>query len=264
MMAGCDYQYPDLKDKIVTEMIRKIELYPGYWGDSETAIIDIIKKLIKQGVGCRRFLDAGCGYGRLISFFEEQFDEVVAIEPDIERLKIAESNARILKLSNKIIFKRVAIEDVDDIGQFDFILCSHVLQHVHTDAVPIIIKTFKNLMKKDGLLCITTCHSTNDKGYFVNNLMRNSQLIRETITKDEFNSLINSRGTLPAHIFRLEEISRLLSANGFKIIEFRVFHLDKRILGLENEKEIDNAANFSPDLQERAGLDMMVAAMPTL
>lgn len=262
MTKGRDYQYPDFRDKMAAEMIRNIELYPGYWSDSEKTIMNIIKPLIKTTDGCKRFLDAGCGYGRMIPVFEEQFDEVIAIEPDIERLKVAESNAKNLKLHNKITFKRVAIEDYDDKGKFDFILCSHVLQHLHTDTVPIIIKNFNKLIKVDGLLCITTCHSTKGKGYFVKDFMMDSQLIREIITKEEFNSLINSRGTLPVQIFGFEEISRLMCANGFRIIEFRIFHLENRIPGVKNEKEIDNAANSDPELQEKNGLDMMIAAVP--
>jgi 2-polyprenyl-3-methyl-5-hydroxy-6-metoxy-1,4-benzoquinol methylase len=264
MMVGRDYQYPDLRDKIAAEMIRKIELYSGYWSDSEKNIIDIIKILIKKRNVGKRFLDAGCGDGRLIPVFEEQFAEVVAIEPDIERLKVAESLASDPKLSKKITFKRATIEDFDDFGQFDLILCSHVLQHVRTDAVPIIIKKFKNLIKKNGLLCITTCHSTTDKGYFVRDLMRGSQPSEEPIKQEEFNIMTNSIGALPIHFFKLNEISQLLSDNGFKIIEYRVFHLDKRIPGMENEKEIDNAANSDPDLQKRTGRDMLIAAVPML
>jgi 2-polyprenyl-3-methyl-5-hydroxy-6-metoxy-1,4-benzoquinol methylase len=262
MMAGRNYHYPDLRDKIAEEIIRKIELYPGYWSGSEKNITNIIKNLIKEMDVGKRFLDAGCGDGRLIPVFEELFDEVVAIEPDIERLNDAENFTNNLKLSNKITFKRVAIEDFDNVGQFDFILCSHVLQHVHTDAVPLIINNFRTLIKREGLLCITTCHSTKEKSYFTKDFLNKSQLRDVLITKDEFNSLINCTGTLPIHFFKPDEICSLLSMNGFRIIEFRVFHLENGIPGLESGTDIDNAANLDPDLQRRCGRDMLIAAVP--
>jgi 2-polyprenyl-3-methyl-5-hydroxy-6-metoxy-1,4-benzoquinol methylase len=262
MKARIEYKYPDSKDKMTTENIKRIELYPGYWSSSEETILNIVKNLIKKNAGQNRFLDAGCGEGRLIAVFENQFEEIVAIDPDQERLKVAESVTREQGLSKKITFKRMAIEDFEDNNRFDFILCSHILQHVHTDTVSIIIKKFKSLIKRDGLLCITTCHSTKDNGYFVKDLRRNSELLEVPITKEEFNSLINSKGTLPIHFFRLDEIGQLLSDNGFKIIEFRVFHLEKRLPGLENDKEIDDTANSNPDLQEKTGRDMMIAAVP--
>lgn len=262
MMAGDEYQYPDYKDRMTAENIRKIELYPGYWGSSEDKILEIIKKLIKNKPGRNRFLDAGCGEGRLITVFEKQFEEVVAIDPDQERLAVAKSIARDQGLSEKIIFKRMTIENFEDDHKFDFILCSHILQHVHTESVSIIIKKFKDLIKEDGLLCITTCHSANDKEYFVKDLMQDSKLLEEPITRDEFNSLLNSKGTLPIHFFRTREISQLLADKGFEIIAFKVFHLDKKISGMENDKEIDDVVNSNPDLQKNTGRDMMIAAVP--
>ena len=190
MMDGMDYQYPDIEDKITVENIKKIELYPGYWNESENAIINIINELIKKSGGYLRFLDAGCREGRLITAFEKRFDEVVAIDPDEKRLKVAESIAENQRLSHKITFRRAAIEDFNDNNRFDFILCSHVIQHVHTEIVPVIIKKFGNLIKRDGLLCITTCHSTKEKSYFVKDFLNKSQLLEMPITEEEFNAQI--------------------------------------------------------------------------
>jgi len=259
-MRENEYEYPDKEDKITAENVKRIEIYPGYWAESENNILNIVKKMIKPGEGRKRFLDAGCGEGRLIPFFESQFDEIVGVDPDPKRLKVAEKLIHKLRLSNKIKLKRAAIEDFRDFDKFDFILCSHVLQHVHTEIAPVIIKIFRSLIRDDGLICITTCHSTKDNGYFAKNLLGYSSNSEVEITRDEFNSLVNSREALPVHFFRFEEIRDLLIANDFKISDYRVFHLQKRLDGMENE-EMDNAANLSPYLQKRVGWDMMVAAI---
>jgi 2-polyprenyl-3-methyl-5-hydroxy-6-metoxy-1,4-benzoquinol methylase len=261
-MAEKEYQYPDRKDEITAENIKKIELYPGYWEESEKNVLNIAKKLIKTNAGYERFLDAGCGEGRLIPVFEGQFEEIVAIDPDQERLTMAEELIRDRGLAKKTTLKNAGIEEFEDRNKFDFILCSHVLQHVHTDVVPIIIKKLRNLIKVDGLLCITTCHSVKSRDYFAKELLRNSELLKEPIYEGEFNSLINSKGILPVHFFAFGEIRKLLDNNGFKIIEFRVFHLDKMAAGHISNERIDEVVNLDPELMEANGLDIMIAAVP--
>lgn len=260
-MAGEMYRYPDYKDKMTAENIKKIELYPGYWTRSEENALKLIKKIIKNKSGRNRFLDAGCGEGRLIPAFEGQFDEIVAIDPDHERLNMAADLVRNRGLSKKTTLKQSAIEDFEN-DRFDFILCSHVLQHVHTASVPVILKRIRDLIKDDGLLCITTCHSIQNNGYFVKESINDSEHPDEPIDEIEFNSLVNSKDILPVHFFSFIEIKNLLGDNGFKIIKFRVFHLDKVILGYENDERIDDRVNSDPYLQETNGLDMMIAAMP--
>jgi len=262
-MAGKEYQYPDRKDEMTAENIRRIELYPGYWEESEKNILNIVKKLIKVNAGHDRFLDAGCGEGRLIPVFEGLFDEIVAIDPDQERLNAAERLILDRGLAKKTTLKQAAIEDFEDNNRFDFILCSHVLQHVNTDAVPLILKKLKKLMRKNGMICITTCHSTTENGYFVKNTFKYSHQSAEVITKDEFNSLINSGDVLPVHFFEFEDLSHLLEINGLKIIDFSVFHLGARLQGINNKNDLDNSVNSSFDLKKKNGWDMMVAAIPT-
>jgi len=133
---------------------------------------------------------------------------------------------------------------------------------VHTASVPVIIKKLRDLIKEDGLLCITTCHSTKDDGYFEKEIIKNSELLNGPIYESEFNSLINSSGNLPVHFFEFGEIEKLLADNGFKIVEFRVFHLERMPEGYENVEGIDNIVNLDPELKETNGLDMMISAMP--
>jgi len=261
-MKENEYQYPDPEDRMTAQNIRRIELYPGYWKESEKNVLNIVKKIIGPGTGQRRFLDAGCGEGRLIPFFADQFNEIVAIDPDQERLRVAVELVCDLGLSRKTQIKQVAIEDFEDNNKFDFILCSHVLQHVHTASVPVIIKKLRNLVKEDGLLCITTCHSTKNEGYFVKNFLKKSQHLSEAITKDEFNLLINSGESLPVHFFQSNELDKLLSSNELKVIEFRVFHLETGLQGVKNNEKMDEAANSNSDLQKMFGWDMMIAAKP--
>lgn len=260
-MTENEYQYPDPEDRMTAENIRRIELYPGYWEESEKNVLNIVKKIIGQGTGQRRFLDAGCGEGRLIPFFEDQFNEIVAIDPDQERLRVAVELVCDRGLFWKTLIKQVAIEDFDD-KKFDFILCSHVLQHVHTASIPVIIKKLRDLIKEDGVLCITTCHSTKENGYFVKNFLKKSRNLSEAITNEEFNLLINSGESLPVHFFQFNELGRLLSSNGLKIIEFRVFHLETGLPGVKNKEKMDDAANSNSDLQKMFGWDMMIAAKP--
>ncbi len=84
-----NYNYPDPNDIITHTKIKEYECTDSdYWGRSEGLIIDRVLSIIEHEAGEREsMLDVGCGEGRLISRFNTLYNNVTAIDPDINRLK---------------------------------------------------------------------------------------------------------------------------------------------------------------------------------
>lgn len=94
-----------------------------------------------------RILDAGCGNGRVTALLREYSDastsEVVGI--DLVAADIAKTNLN--KYSNTSFYKKNLLDDLSDLGLFDFIYCQEVLHHTDNPR-----KSFDNLVSllKDG------------------------------------------------------------------------------------------------------------------
>lgn len=99
-----------------------------------------------------RILDAGCGNGRVTALLREYSDpaksEVVGI--DLVAAEIAKTNLK--NYSNTNFYKKNLLDDLSDIGLFDFIYCQEVLHHTDNPR-----KSFDNLvsiLKNNGEIAI--------------------------------------------------------------------------------------------------------------
>lgn len=256
------YNYPDPTDKITCALIDNHEPYKGYWADSERKILDLMKRLIKKHLGTRRgsLLDAGCGNGRLLKSFSPYFNRILAIDPDYDRLSLARTFVEKEGLSQKVILKDIPIEALDEREKFDVIICSHVIQHVNTSNISKILSKFGNILAEEGLLLITTTHSTIGEDFFVKDFLEDSKFVEEYITEEDFNSLVTKVGQLPIHFFYRGTIEQALMHHGFKIIDFKVFHILQRDLSISFGSDVDNKVNSNSILQLKSGRDMFIAA----
>ncbi|WP_271255180.1 class I SAM-dependent methyltransferase [Pseudanabaena sp. Chao 1811] len=79
----------------------------------------------------KKILDAGCGNGRVTALLRKYSDPIVTkiVGFDIVSSEIAKEN---LSGSENIFFyKKDLLEDLSDLGQFDFIYCQEVLHHTN-------------------------------------------------------------------------------------------------------------------------------------
>lgn len=86
------------------------------------------EKLAKYLSGKKRILDAGCGNGRitmLLTKFAQSSANIVGI--DLTSAKVAKENLKLL--SNVEIYEKDLLEDLSDLGKFDYIYCQEVLHH---------------------------------------------------------------------------------------------------------------------------------------
>jgi len=256
-----NYVYPDVQDALTISFIDKFSPYPDYWEKSEQFVLKTAKKLVQKHIKKQgsSFLDAGCGSGRLILEFQQYFDKILAIEPDIQRFTEMEKLLEDRNLSNKVLFESKTIEQIDASLKFDVILCSHVFQHVHTSNLPNILVKLKNHLKPQGLMIILTCHSKKNYDFFTKEYLKNKELIETTISEEEFNSIVqNDQNILPHCYFSMKKLIQTCSDLKLKTIESKSFHILDSLFGLDKFIFRDRLFNSSAVLKTRFGKDMML------
>ena len=147
------YKIEDKITKNVTNFYN-IKPFPSYdVNDNKATILNkgnknYLAKKFKDFVGFRKkVLEVGCGTGQLSMFFSiGTNNEIVALDPTIESLRLAnkfavENNIKNVKLVNADIFDEVLKENY-----FDFVWTNGVLHHTKNPkkAFEITIKSLKN------------------------------------------------------------------------------------------------------------------------
>lgn len=102
----------------------------------------------------KKVLDIGCGAGKVISLIKDEDYEITGVEVDKKAYLIAQEKA-----GNKNNCK-IILGDILNIKlkkeYFDTVICSEVIEH--TNKPDLIINKIYQLLKKDGILILTTPH----------------------------------------------------------------------------------------------------------
>ncbi|MCF8297448.1 MAG: class I SAM-dependent methyltransferase [Saprospiraceae bacterium] len=254
------YTYPDKKDKMIIQFIKEKD--ENYWVESENIILNIIKSYFDKFLPKRnrKMLDAGCGSGRLLPFFESYFDEIDGVEPDKQRYKEANKFIKSLNLKEKIRLHNIPIQEyqIKPDTTYDFILCSHIIQHIHSYSVKACLSALSGLLNKNGLLAITTNHSTRPSNYFMKSYLKNGVTTSEEVNEEEFNLLVSGDGILPVQFFNYDILAEFLNLIGLEIIDYKVFHIDDTDREKVKTKNHDAYFNASKARKEKYGRDMMI------
>ncbi len=218
-----DYSYPDAEDKITASMISEREHAKGSWDRSEQRILELIERYMKKSPGSW-LLDAGCGTGRLLPYFQVYFDKILAIDRDAAQIVKAKALARKFRFENKVVFKVASMLNLTwPRESIDSIICSHLIQHIATYKVPQVIMKTRALSKLNGTLFLITTHGKED--YFAKAYLKRHTLFEEIISQGEFDSLVeNKNGILPIRFFSKRTIQRILQESGFFVSAFSLFH----------------------------------------
>lgn len=251
------YSYPDPQNHVTSGY----EPFPGYWARSEERLMRVADELLAAQPlprgRPRRFLDAGCGDGRLVPRFEGRFDEGVALDADRERLGGAARMAQGTHYAQKVRFLPIGADEFHEDEPFDFILCNHVVQHVHTSKLPRIVARLRALLAPGGVLLLATSHSRTGEDHFSEVHMEDGRLVERLIGRRKFDRLVtNDQGMLPVHHLTRTSFLRLLEAHSFQVRHFQVYHELGPLGDLDRRFDRDWVINLAPELQDAYGHDM--------
>lgn len=151
--------FPDeWDDDILARFILQREPFDDYWVRSERRALKVVDTVLRRRPR-RRLLDLGCGRGRLIGGFSNLFEEVVAVDANRARIGEARRAAHAVKLKNVEFVDRLFEECVSELGTFDMVLCSHVIQHLPTSVLAVVLEHIDSVLMRGGLLVLLTSHS---------------------------------------------------------------------------------------------------------
>ncbi len=266
------YSYGDPGDVITSALVgAETSAYARYWRESEARIFDLIDDHIDRhrstvGDRARSYLDAGCGHGRLLPRFAARFDRTVALEPDGERLEVARSSIAGSALAATVEFRRAMVQELAMPGEFDVILSSHILQHLHSADVAAVLDAMIANLRDGGLLLLTTCHSTTGVDCHERCDIKGDVVRRRPVSRQEFDAAVYAGdGALMSRYFSRSSIAQALLERGLEVGDFRIFHLSRDELRGRGEScaewlAFEDEANREPSLQRRVGEDMFVVA----
>jgi ubiquinone/menaquinone biosynthesis C-methylase UbiE len=215
------YTYPDKDDKITASLIKQS---PDQWENEENQLLNKIETYIKERPRSW-LLDAGCGTGRLLPRFQGFFDHILAVDPDLSQIEKARLVVKEQGFAQKVTFEVSSIEELNwNCESFDIILCSHIIQHTHTDLVSCILQKLNMVAKTDGLLFLFTSYAEG-RDYYVKDELVDGVFSETEISKENFNTLtVNQQGKLPVHFFSLKTLRGELLKTGFSIVASSLFH----------------------------------------
>lgn len=254
------YHYPDFDDILTIKFLDKFEKNDPYWKESERVIINRIFYYVnnKPGFCFSNYLDAGCGRGRLLWVFRKHFKSITAIEPDVNRFSDSMKMSAEYGIKEKSELINISAEEFRSEERFDLIFCSHVIQHIHTGTVFPLMENLRNHLSDNGVIALTTCHSTDDNDRYGSNYMDNGTPVMDSISREEFDTLVNGRSKLPVHYFNADRLISDLAAIGLKTVDFRVFHVSREDRDMLQKPDIDDYVNSAPALQKQHGVDMFL------
>lgn len=215
--------YPDIDDILVTTRVLTEDFNDG---GLEDQYFELAIQLLAQN-DKNFLLDAGCGKGRFLPLFARVFNNIIAIDPDPDRLRASETLWRNIeehrncsvKFQNEFI--QTFISDV----LFDCILCSHIIQHVKTDDVEKILFKLNDLLRPKGKLFLLTTNwpESNDSAFSIIDSASDKE---QLVTENEFNEYIEAQNIhcLLAQYFSERILTDLLQNAGFEIIFIKKYH----------------------------------------
>jgi 2-polyprenyl-6-hydroxyphenyl methylase/3-demethylubiquinone-9 3-methyltransferase len=149
-----------------------------------------------------KILDLGCGNGYVTSKVTELGLYVEGIDPSMIGIKFAHSNYPHIKISQGVIEEIVSYA-ID----YDLVYSLEVIEHVFDPTV--FLSDINKILKSDSYLILSTPYHS-----YIKNLV-----LSLTGKMDQHFNALQSNGHIK--FFSRKTLEKLLSLNGFRIVEFR-------------------------------------------
>ena len=190
----------------------------------------------------RRMLDAGCGNGRVTALLSESSDpraQVIGI--DFSSYRIAQQNLK--DFPNVEILEKDLLDDLSDLGKFDFIYCQEVLHH--TENPKLAFSNLCRLLEESGEIAIYVYKKKAPIREFVDDFIR--QKIADLSYQDalEESSKITELGKILSEMnveIDVPEIQLLDIPKGTYSIQRFIYHFFMKCFWNENLNFEENAA----------------------
>ena len=220
------YFYPDEND-LLTQILISETGYAQQWSDDEQRVLLDLSRMVMDIEPPRSILDVGAGLGRIMSQLEPYFSSGDLVEPDQKRRNELTALVNLLDPGSRRFSIYASLEEVDQSKKYEFILLSHVLQHISVGEVQGMLTQLAQRLEEGGLLYIATCLSPNQQHqYTVTQFDSNGGFEEVAISEADFNSLATGpeERKLPVHFFPIGALSAMVESAGLAVFQVRPFH----------------------------------------
>jgi SAM-dependent methyltransferase len=220
-----EYSYPDIADQCTTRLVA--DYSKTKWALEERWILNKVFNILKASSSgkSQHMIDVGCGEGRLLHVFSPLFGWLLCIDPDTRRLAIAKDVAKTQKILG-VSFKAGTIPDLSLPDVVDFILCSHILQHIPTYNFQSFIQWISDHLKPGGMTLILFAKSTAKNDFF--SVQQQDGTI-QVVSEKRFNEIFNQPNTLPVHHIPPISVEDALLKVGLHITNEFSYHIGKSV-----------------------------------
>jgi len=166
-------------DKIAQE-------YTKQHGYDEQLSVPSLKKFLAFLPTQAEVLDIGCGGGQDSKFLADNGCSVLGIDVSKEMIKLAK------KFAPKMNFKIADIMKMSSSNKYDGIWCCRVFHHISMNEQDKFLDKIKSLLKKDGVLFLTSVVSDKKSDYEAFD-SGNDGLLKKRLTAKSFKNLLVQR-----------------------------------------------------------------------
>lgn len=137
----------NIKTKRYEEEVYRAGSYDDYVWQEEKKILDRELDLLKKRIPAPRYLDFGCGTGRIIGYLENKVDESVGVDIAAEMLAFAKEKLR----RSRIIEADITVNDVLRGETFNIITAFRILLNAEPPLREAIMKALVPKLSQDGI-----------------------------------------------------------------------------------------------------------------
>ncbi len=246
-----EFKYADRNDELTGSLISQ-NYDPAYWARSEERVLNAAKAYVSEKFGFEgqkalRMLDLGCGMGRLIPGFAAKYREVVGLEPDGERCRLAGEFLAGAKVSNASVWQGSLgeyLERVDHEPGFNVVLCSHIFQHISHETFFGILEDLKRAAAKRAVLIFTTTFTEGENNEYTTESFQASDRVSAVTDREGFEAAVREGDRLPVCRFARPWLEARLREHGLWVRKFSRYHF----FGAHNE---ENDALWTQDPAKR-------------
>lgn len=199
----------DMKKKSIAKSYNKIAReYTKQHGYDEQLSIPSLKKFLKYLPKSAMVLDVGCGGGQDSKFLFDNGCVTSGIDVSREMIKLAR------QFAPKIKFEIADVMRLPAIKKYDGIWCCRVFHHISIDEQNKFLKKLRSLLKKDGVLYLTSVVSDTRKDYEAFD-SGSDGLLKKRLTAGTFKNLLTQ------HNFRILKFNYWVGRRGMEIFASR-------------------------------------------
>jgi len=199
-MSNNDKAYGDTADQVILTT-------PANLFDQWTLFEHQMFSSLNADTSIARRVMLNAGAGRQVPDVElplfNSFERAYLLEPDDSRRAALAENTKDARV--ELLADRIEQLDVSHFEPADFVQCKYVLQHIHTDVLPLAIEKLKSAVAKNGVIAIFSSSSAEDS-YFRMRVPEEAQNnvpahlradANDLISRTQFNQLVAEPQSFP-------------------------------------------------------------------